>query len=80
MIEFDRTDIAVLRIANAQPAGFAIAAPDLVKHMKCRPSVVAESLERLAAFRLLAPTAGSPIGDDCYKLTSAGATFINSIE
>jgi hypothetical protein len=80
MIEFDPIDITVLRIANAQAAGFSVAAPDLVVHMKCRPAIVEESLERLTAYRLLAPTSGASEGYDCYKLTSAGATFINSIE
>jgi hypothetical protein len=80
MIEFDDTDIAVLRIANSQPSGYSISVPDLVAHFRVRPSVVEKSLDRLIGHRLLEAATGHTDGFENYRLTSAGAAFARSMQ
>ena len=79
-VDFDGTDIAVLRIAKSQPAGYAISVPDLVAHFRLRPSVVQKSLDRLSENRLLEPVIGHTDGYENYRLTSTGAAFARSME
>jgi hypothetical protein len=79
-VEFDDTDIAVLRIASSQPAGYAVSLPDLVAHFRVRPSVVQKSLERLSGHRLLEPVLGHTDGFENYRLTSTGAAFARSMD
>jgi hypothetical protein len=79
-VDFDGTDIAVLRVAKSQPAGYTISVPDLVAHFRLRPSVVQKSLERLSENRLLEPVIGHTDGYENYRLTSTGAAFVRSME
>jgi hypothetical protein len=79
-VDFDGTDIAVLRVAKSQPAGYTISVPDLVAHFRLRPSVVQKSLERLSENRLLEPVIGHTDGYENYRLTSTGAAFARSME
>jgi DNA-binding MarR family transcriptional regulator len=78
-VDFDGTDIAILRIAESQPAGYAISAPDLVAHFRLRPSIVQKSLDRLSENRLLEHSVGHTDGYENYRLTSAGAAFARTM-
>ena len=78
-VDFDGTDIAVLRVAKSQPAGYTISVPDLVAHFRLRPSIVQKSLERLSENRLLEPVIGHTDGHENYRLTSAGAAFARAM-
>ena len=78
-VDFDGTDIAILRIAESQPAGYAVTVPDLVAHFRLRPSVVQRSLDRLSENRLLEQAVGHTDGCENYRLTSAGAAFARTL-
>jgi hypothetical protein len=79
LVELDDTDVAVLRVASSQPAGYSVSVPDLVAHFKLRPSIVERSLDRLSDHRLLEPAMGHTDGFENYRLTSAGAAFARSM-
>lgn len=75
MIEFDDLDLAVLRSASVQGAGFALSAPELAEQFRMRPAQVQRSLNMLSKNKMLAYVIGSTDGFDNYRLTDSGAAF-----
>ena len=80
MIEFDDLDLAVLRSATMQGAGFAMSAPELAEQFRMRPAQVQRSLNKLSKNKMLAYVIGSTDGFDNYRLTDSGAAFFSMWE
>jgi hypothetical protein len=76
-IHFDNLDLAVLNSAATLEPGFALTAPDLANEFKLRPPQVQKSLEKLAVNMMLERSVAAPDDYQAYRLSRAGAAFLD---
>lgn len=78
-LEFDETDLAVLRLAASQGPGRTVSAPDVAERLSMRLAKVQRHLDQLGHGKILERVIGSTDGTANYRLTSYGSAFLANI-
>ena len=78
-LEFDETDLAVLRLAASQGPGQTVSAPDVAERLSMRPAQVQRHLDQLGHGKILERVIGSTGGFTNYRLTAYGTAFLANL-
>ncbi len=78
-LEFDETDLAVLRLAASQGPGQTVSAPDVAERLSMRTAKVQRHLDQLGHGKILERVIGSTDGFTNYRLTAYGTAFLANI-
>ena len=79
VLEFDETDLAVLRLAAAAGPGRTVSAPDVAERLSMRPAQVKRHLDQLGHGKIVESVIGSTDGFECYRLTAYGMAFLANL-
>ena len=79
VLEFDETDLAVLRLAASQGPGQTVSAPEVAKRLSMRPAQVQRHLDQLGHGKIMESTVGTTDGYENYRLTAYGTAFLANI-
>ena len=79
VLEFDETDLAVLRLAAAQGPGQVVSATDVAKRLSMRPRQVQKHLDQLGHAKIVESVVGSTKGFGNFRLTAYGTAFLANI-
>ena len=69
VLEFDETDLAVLRLAAAEGPGQIVSATDFAERLSMRPRQVQKHLDQLGNAKIVESVVGSTKGFGNYRLT-----------
>lgn len=79
VLEFDETDLAVLRLAAAKGPGKAVSAQEIAERLSMRRAKVQRHLDQLGYNKILESVSESTKGIENFRLTAYGVAFLANL-